>query len=201
MKKRFKKLLKNWKVLFCYALIGGGILFTLAIFIVRPMKINTAYSYEYSNKLTLEKVNFPVIQHIRFNEDKLKALNIYFRDDSIKDYTYRVKLLDDNGKEYFNYEIANRDSDMVALALDGISLEKNYDYLLRIECADCSNVEMSVKEASDEYTYVEGYDDKSLEVTINYFSENNGFFWYSAMAIVIGLTLLPVARGNRYEKD
>lgn len=200
MKLWFKKIFKNWSVLFCYALIGGGILFALAVFIFKPMKINTSYSYEYSNKVTLEKVNFPLIQHIRFYDDNLKALNIYFQDDSIKNYDYRVKLLDNQGNEYFNYEIINRNSDMVSLALDGISLEKNYDYLLKIECDDCVDVEMSVKDSSDKYTYLDGYDNKTLEIRINYFSENNGFFWYSAMAIVIGLTLLPVARGNRDEK-
>lgn len=191
------KLKKDWRVYFCYLLVLGGILFALAIVIFKPMKINTSYYYEYKNKITLESINFPVLQHIRFQDDNLKTLNIYFNDMSINDFSYKISLVDEIGNEYFSNSFDSNNEKWATILLDNVSLKKDYDYVLRIDCPDCRDVSISMKEASNEFTYLEGFDNKSLEITTNYFSRNYGFYWYSAMMIVIGLTLLPTAKDNK----
>lgn len=197
MNKLLEKAKKNWRVYFCYLLILSGILFALAIVIFKPMKINTSYYYEYKNKITLENVTFPVLQHIRFQENNLKALNVYFNDISINDFSYMVSLIDNNGNEYYSKEFSEYKDSGFTIPLDNLLLNKNNDYILRIDCSDCNDVKMSIKEASNEFTYLDGFNNKSLEITANYFSRNYGFYWYSAMMIVIGLTLLPTAKDNK----
>lgn len=188
------KLKKDWRVYFCYLLVLGGILFALAIVIFKPMKFNTSYYYEYKNKLTLERINFPVLQHIRFQDDNLKALNVHFYDMSINNYSYVISLVDEDGNEYFSNSFDSNNEKWATILLDDVPLKKDYDYILRIDCPTCKGVSMSIKESSNEFTYLEEFDNKSLEITTNYFSRNYGFYWYSAMVIVIGLTLLPTAK-------
>ncbi len=200
MNLKFNDWKKHWKEFFCYALIGGGILFVLAIIIFKPMKVNIAYLYKYSNKDILEELSFPVVQHVQFQQDHLNSLNIILKDLSINDYTYHVKLLDQKNQEYYNQQFKDYDGNIISIPLDQLKLQKNQDYLLKIECEECSGVKFSVKDLENNSVYLENANHKSLEMTTLYLSKNNGYYWYSAMAIVIGLTLLPVAKGDKNEK-
>ena len=198
MNKLMKKIYQDWQVYFCYLLILCGILFAIAIAIFKPMKINTDYYYEYKNKITLEEMKFPVEQHIRFRNDNLYVLNIYFNDMSINDYSYSVGLFDEDGNEYFSNNFSSHKESGISIYIDKLGLKRDYDYILKIDCPECNDdVKMSVKNASDNFNYLSGFDNKSLEITVNYFSRNYGFYWYSAMAIVIGLTLLPTVKCNK----
>ncbi len=197
MKLNFSYLKKYWEEIFCYLLIVIGVLFTLVIIGFQPMKVNTAYLYKYSNKDVLEELSFPVVQHIQFQQDHLNSLNIILKDLSINDYTYRVKLLDQKNQEYYNQQFKDYEGNVISIPLEQLNLLKNHDYLLKIECEECSGVKFSVKDLENDSVYLENVNHKSLEMTTLYLSKNNGYYWYSAMAIVIGLTLLPVARGRK----
>ena len=191
---------RNWQKLFCYGLIMMGILLFMVVLIVKPQKTNNAYLYESKSKSQKRVSSFPLIQHIKVNQDNVYGLFLYFGDDDINKYPYRIVLKDTNNKEYFNHKF-NRDyeSNIVYMEFPVIRNSKGTEFILTIDCEECSNVKLEYKKSSEDGSYMEN-SDKILGVSLNYYQKNNSFYWYSILSITIGLILLPLAKEENHEK-
>ena len=186
MKKILKKIINNWKFLFCYGLIGIGVLFFVVIFIKHPMKKVTNSLYD-PKEMEVQKVSFPIKQKIKLENDNLSGFWLYFEDDSINEYIYNVTLTDSLGKKYFEHEFDGYVPNIIYMGLGIITDSKGMEMELIIECETCENVKLS-------------YDKENETLKLaseNYVSNNNIYYWHAIMAIVIGLVLLPLVKEDK----
>ena len=177
-----------------------GILLFMVVLIVKPQKTNNAYLYDSKSKSQKRVSSFPLIQHIKVNQDNVYGLFLYLGEDDINKYPYRIVLKDTNNKEYFNHKF-NRDyeSNIVYMEFPVIRNSKGKEFILTIDCEECSNVKLGYKNSGEDGSYMEN-SDKILGVSLNYYQKNNSFYWYSILSITIGLILLPLAKEENYEK-
>ena len=196
IKNLLKWIQKNLNSLFCYFLIFIAILLFAVVIIRKPMKLVTTYTYNTGVNLELKDVTFPIEQDIKVDVENLNAITIYPGDDSLNKFQYQVKLTDEYGKQYFYHDYKNYNSNFMYLYFGTIPDSKNKTLRLTINCYECKNVKMMIGKSLNDATSLLGSSDDTLMISMNNDSRNNSFYWYSILAIVIALTLLPLARSE-----
>lgn len=192
--KLFKWVSSNLNILFCYCLFGIAFLLLLFVLIYHPVKDATSYLYDNGQSGVLSNVSFPLNQKIQIDNDNLNAIDIYMGDYSINDYNYRVELLGIDGKEYFASDYNEYGSNIIHIPLGNIKNSKNKSFIISFYCEECNEVNMSLVDSSDSKIVLENFEDKSLQITYNYFVKNNNYYWYIVLIVVFALTLLPLAK-------
>ncbi|MBR3161659.1 MAG: hypothetical protein IKF19_02905 [Bacilli bacterium] len=193
-----KENLKNKKLLFCRFLIISSILFTLSLLIMQPKKMSTYYPYEYSEQ-TIEEVTFPIVQHFYYEQEDLRIINLFFKDDSINDYDYQVDIIgEETENNYYSHKFENYGSNIMNLALGKAPDKKDKHFILKISCDDCQNVIMSTKKSNSKKNYIEKRNDnKVLEFNLVNYINNYDYYWYPIVGIVISLMLYPLAKEEK----
>ena len=69
---------------------------------------------------------------------------------------------------------------------------------LKIKCDECEDVKIAKSTAIDD-SYIVGDNDNTLKIYYEYYVYNNTFYWYSIMAIVLGVILVPFAKEKHDE--
>ena len=186
----------NPQKLFCYFLIFAGILLFILVFLIKPHKLTSEGLYSITNPEDeyQQEITFPIEQKITISKKILNGIYLYLGEDDINSYPYTVTLKDEEGTEYFNhYFNLDYDSNIIYIGLP-LTIDTTKEFLLTIDCQECKNVELSVMDANQDNTHIVGNDDKTLKLSIDYYKKNNNYYWYTALSIVIGLTLLTLAR-------
>lgn len=194
-----KKLLwikEHSKSLFCYLLIFASVLLALIVIIKKPMKLVTTYTYNTGVDVVLEKVTFPMEQDIKVNVDNLSAITIYPEDDSLNKYQYQVEITDEDDKQLFYHDFKDYNGDQMYFYFGIIPDSKNKILHVKINCDECKNVKMGIGKSLNKETSILENSGNTLKISMNNYSKNNSFYWYSILAIVIALTLLPLARSE-----
>lgn len=192
--------LKNWKLLFCYLLFIFSILFSVLVFIIKPVTPKSYYPYIYS-KRNFETVQFPIVQHFDVSNNQLKYIHIFLSDKSIIDnsinqYDYEVSVLDNNGKLYYKKLYHDYSLDTIDIMLDEIPNSNVKNMMFEIKCDQCNDVFMSFKKTNNKKNnYVDSRDDDNiLEFNLIYMVPNNSYYWYTLVGIVLSLMLYPLAK-------
>lgn len=196
VKKSVKWIKIHLKSLFCYFLIFLAILLFIVVIVKRPMKLITTYTYNTGVNVELKDVTFPIEQDIKVDVDNLNAITIYPGDVSLNQFQYQVKLTDEDGNQYFYHDFKDYDSDFMYLYFGTIPDSKNKTLRLIINCDECENVKMGIGKSLNNGTSILGSSGDTLEISMNNYSKNNSFYWYSILAIVIALILLTLARSE-----
>lgn len=193
------------KVIFCYSLIVLAIILVLIILVIKPQKINNTFLYDTGTKIddALIVGSFPIVQHIKIKQNKLYGMYLYLGSDDINKYPYTVELKDDNGKKYFSNKFnLDYESNIIYMVFPMIEDSSDKNFILSISCDKCENVQLAYMNKSEEDTYIEDNESKTLGIAIDYYTNNTSYYWYSLLTIVIAVTLLPLARsetnGNKY---
>ena len=200
MLEKIKKVKKNKELLFCYLLIGGSILFALLIFIIKPNKLDTTALYDYAYMPEVKEVNFPLVQQIKIEKDNLVAINLYLGESNINEYDYIVRLTDKDGNSYYEENFSNYNSNVISMNLGNMENSQDFEFSLTIDCETCSNISLDIGKSINKDNYIVGTDKDVLKLEVNNYSVNNSYYWYSFLGIVIGLTLLPLTRGDKHER-
>lgn len=188
MKKNLKKIISNWKWLFCWSFICLGILLLIIVLIRQPMKkvITGLYSVEEVKK---EEVNFPIKQKIKIDTDYLTGLWLYLDDYSLNNYNYKIELTDKEGKTYFKNNFNNYGSNIIYMGLGVIEDSLGMEFDLVITCDNCEDVFMA--------TSLDENGGRVLKLVKENYVRNNIYYWHSIMAIAIGVVLLPIAKEEK----
>lgn len=186
---------QKWKLLFCYLLILMGVLLILIVLIIRPIKKTTDYLYSQSEESILTEVKFPLQEKIKISNNKLTSLWLVLGDDSINNYVYEITLTNPSGKVYYQNIYNNYNSNIIRMDLGIIEKSYNEDLTLTIDCEECKDIKVETNGTKKDSYIVENMD-RTLKIYYDYYIENNTFYWYSIMAIVIGLLLIPFAKEN-----
>ena len=190
------------KVIFCYSLIVLSIVLVLLILVIKPQKMNNDFLYDTGTKFdeSLVVSRFPIVQHIKINHDKLYGIYLYLGSDDINKYPYTVELKDASGKKYFSHNFnLDYESNIIYMGFPVIEDSYGKDFILSITCDKCENVQLAYMNKSEENTYIEDNENKMLGIAIDYYTDNTSYYWYSLLAIVIAITLLPLARSETNE--
>ncbi len=193
---------KRSKVIFCYSLIVLAIVLVLLILVVKPQKINNDFLYDTGTKLddSLVVSSFPIVQHIKVKQNKLYGMYLYLGSDDINKYPYTVELKDDSGKKYFSHTFnLDYESNIIYMGFPVVENSYNKDFILSITCDECANVQLAYMNKGEKNTYIEGNRNKTLGLTIDYYTNDTSYYWYSLLAIVVAITLLPLARSETNE--
>ena len=201
--KLFKKILANRKKLFCYGLIFISIMFFITIIITKPLKIQKNYIYDTGIDLVYKKLTFPIIQNLKIDYDNLSVINIYLKDTYVineitEKYNLHVELYNKE-KIYFNEKFTNYEPNIIQINLGKIPNSKDKIFTLKISCEDCQSIKIPVRKSINQNNEIEGLDNETLQILYTNYVPNNSYYWYSILGIVIGLTLLPLARGEEHE--
>lgn len=199
MIKIYEKLVKKWKVLFCYLLIFMSILLFLIVFVKKPTRINTTFVYNSGKERELQEAVFPIEQKINVNVDNLRAVWLFYGDDSINQYNYNILITNQEGKEVFNYDFRDYASNIAELGVEGKNINKGDELTLRISCEECENVKLNYGIPLDDRDIVAGTGNKSLIVSMDNRVTNNSYYWYCMVGVVIAFLLLPFARSEENE--
>ena len=193
--KNLKNILKNKKLLFCYFLFFTSVLFALLLIVFQPQKANAYYPYKYSGK-KIENISFPIAQHFHYELDELRSINLFLQNESLNQFNYKIDVIGEKtGHNYFSHKYINYNSNIIILDLNKIPSKDEKDFLINIDCQNCKNVKLSLKESNDKKNYIEGRsDNKVLEFNLINNVTNNSYYWYSLVGIVISLMLYPFAK-------
>lgn len=189
MKKIISGIKKYYKLLFCYGIIGLGILLFIVVLIKQPIKkvINPLYDLD---EMEVREVAFPFEQKINIEVDDLSGLWLYYEDDSLNEYVYEITLTDNEGKVYFYNKFDGYIPNIAYMGIGKLVDSKGMDMNLLIECENCKNVKMALENETEELKLA----------TESYVNNNNIFYWHSILAIVLGLVLLPLAKEDKDER-
>ena len=180
----FNYLKEKWQLLFCYLLILLGVLLIVIVLIVKPIKKTSYYVYSQSDGSDMTEITFPLEEKITIHHDKLANIWIYLEDESINDYTYEVELINSKGEVCFKNIFENYKSNIININLGLIE--------------ECENVKIATGTAIED-SYIVGDNDNTLKIYYEYYVYNNTFYWYSIMAIVLGVILVPFAKEKHDE--
>lgn len=184
---KLKNIIYKWKKLFCWAWIGIGLLLLIIILVKKPMKKNIKMLSLPKEDIKIENVIFPIKQTINIDDNYLSGLWLYLEDDSINNYKYEIKIIDNTGQQYFYQKFNNYASNIIYMELGVIENSKGMDLELIINCDDCDNVKIGLLG-----------EDKKLKLSTENYIKNNIYYWYIIMFIIIGLVLLPLAREENH---
>lgn len=192
---------RNWQKLFCYGLIMMGILLFMVVLIRKPYKSNN--NLLYPNNIKGEKIvgTFPLKQHVKVKDDNLYGMYLYFGTNEINKFPYEVTLKDTSGKVYFKHKFnLDYEPNIVYMQFPLIKKSNNKEFVVTVDCESCNNVKLNYLKKKKNDSYIENVNDMTLRVSYDYYTKNNSYYWYSILSIVIGVTLLPLAKEEKYEK-
>lgn len=185
------------KELIIYILLAISIILIIFIFFAKPKVTSHSLIYKENKEVSIKNVKFPLKQNIKLDEDNMRLISLYFLDDSINDFEYRISVYDDKDV-LFSHNYVNYESNIVLI--DAGPLEKNKNYILTIECDTCENVKLAIGDGINKYNKLNSSNKDSLKLTVDNLKINNNYYWYPLMMIAICLTLLPLARSKIDEK-
>lgn len=185
------------KELIIYILLAISIILIIFIFFAKPKVTSHSLIYKENKEVSIKNVKFPLKQNIKLDEENMRLISLYFLDDSINDFEYRISVYDDEDV-LFSHNYVNYESNIVLI--DAGPLEKNKNYILTIECDTCENVKLAIGDGINKYNKLNSSNKDSLKLTVDNLKINNNYYWYPLMMIAICLTLLPLARSKIDEK-
>lgn len=189
---------EKWKLLFCYLLILLGILLVIVVLIMKPMKLTSYYVYSQAEAADISEVIFPLEEKIKINHSNLSDIWIYLEDNSLNAYSFQVELRNSKDEICFEHQYVDYESNILHIYLGLIEYSKDEVFTLKINCDECQNVKVAKSTAVDN-SYIVGDSDNTLRIYYDYYVPNNTFYWYSILAVVLGLMLIPFAKENSDE--
>lgn len=190
MKKKY-----NLEKYFCIVLFMLSILFSIIIFIKKPMKSVINYLYIELSGSEMTEVEFPIKEKILVDED-INSLKLDFGNDFINNYSYDIQLINQKGKDIFKKTYQGHEGNFVFINPEnGIESGK---YNLIISCSTCKNVKINLRK-SKKNNYLVNNISKSLDLSYESVITNTSYYWYSIMGIVITLTLYPLLEEDSHE--
>ena len=185
----------NLEKYFCIVLFILSILFSIVIFIKKPMKSVINYLYIELSGTEMTEVEFPLKEKILLDKD-INSLKLDFGNDFINNYSYDIQLIDQKGKDVFKKNFQGHEGNIVFINPEnGI---KSGKYNLVISCSTCKNVKINLRK-SKENNYLVNNISKSLDLSYESIVTNMSYYWYSIMGIIITLTLYPLLEEDSHE--
>lgn len=196
MKNNIKKVFNNWKKIFCFSMLFLSFLLAFVILIKKPMKVSAMDMYDSSQEVVTKKITFPIEQDIHVDVDNISAITIYPGETNLNDFQYQIELTDEDGDSYFSHDYQDYKGNFMYLFFGKIPNSKGKTLHLKITCEDGQeqDVFMDVARSQKNGTNIINDSDNTLKITMNYYTRNYGYFWYSMLGIAIALILFPLAK-------
>lgn len=196
----WKKVINMYK-LFNRTLLIIIILSLICLFVLiihKPKRVSKSYIVNTGKELKSKDVIFPLHQKIKFSSSEIINIIVYYGDDSINNFHYKVKLLNKQMEVLRNFNLNQYGSNILIIPVMGLNLKKGDEVTLKFTCDECYNVKMVTGKPMDNNTVIKNTND-SLNIIVEYYVVNKGYYWYLCTFIIVSLILLPLTMEKEYE--
>ena len=177
---------KHYRAIISYSLIVIGVIIFIAILIIKPQQTFIKDADQFSKKdAETTKVELPFVQEYTLTASNPPFLEIYLgKDTTILDYNFQLSVKKD-GAILFSHDYIHELSNIIRVPLPEDGLSSGDILTITFSSSNTSEVKL------------ETYGNDNLKILEANRRDNLSYCWYGVFAIVVGLTLLPLSKGER----